>query len=602
MAAKKSGLLCHAPATPPTPSHVKGGLVFFLAGIALFTGCTAPYKQPAAFFPAGNGPVLYGLSPEAAAGRLVLSGSAALRYVFEPPLEVPPDCSLEAGYRITLPGGDAPAAGRNLAASYRLVLETDPSAPGAGAWELPLDAAFLGLSGGSAAFRYAVPAGSGPLGELRVSLLARDGDRGPDAPVTEASVTEVSVLELYSLRLVPRWFGFALEKDALAVTPFVFASPGDPRSTVIDPPAAFRLSVPASLSFRGAPGEAPIRAGENRFALTGGPPSASVFLPPAVLGGEPYPASLYAGEGGVLPGTAFLVERAGIPAAGDPIPLDPGLIPVYPPAAWRETRYEVFRWPAFPRILIFDTAGYAVQERLFKRLAFFVEKRDYRGRLVPDRELEGLHGWNAHDYRAEDLARFFEAARQEDFPLLDEERELLDILLRNGIVLRSPSGAIQSGAGAVLSISQESPEHLRRRFLVHEGFHGIFFMDEDFREFSRRRWENLDAVAKQVFRSYLDFQRYDLGDPYLVVNEFMAYCLQQPVSQAGPYFGENLPRRLHASSWRRAVLPPAEESPGGGLSWPALARVFIREAEAFSAYVSRRWGLAAGRVGSVTAE
>ncbi|MDR2743066.1 MAG: hypothetical protein LBB98_13060 [Treponema sp.] len=572
---------------------VTGCRALFWAGLVLAAGCTA-YKQPAAFFSAAGGPVLYGLSPDAAAGRVAFAGSAALKYVFEPPLDLPPDFSLEAGYRIVLPGGDTLAAGRNMAGAYRLVLETDPALPGAGSWELPLDAAFLGLSGGSA-FRYAIPVGTEPLKELRISLLAHNGDREkagkpePDAPI----------LELYSLHLVPRWFGYSLEKDVLAATPFVFVSPGDFCFPVIDPPDAFKPSAPVALSFRGALGKARIRAGENRFIFTPGPSFPDIVFPPATLGGGLYPA-VASGDAMGLPGTTFLTELTGVLVGGDPIPSDPGIILAYPQTAWREARYEFFRWPAFSRILIFDTAGYAVQDRLFKRIAFFVEKRDFRGRLVSDGELEGLHGWNAHDYRAEDLARFFEAARQEDFPLLDEERELLSILLHNGIVTCAPSGEIQTGEGVVLSISQESADHLRHRFMIHEGFHGIFFMDGEFREFSRRRWENLDAAAKRFFRSYLDFLRYDLEDPYLVVNEFMAYCLQQPVSLAGSYFGENLPLQLY-SSWRRSALPPAEES-GGERSWPALARVFAQEAEAFSAYVALRWGLAAGYISPVTVE
>ena len=576
--------------------RVKAFFTLFLSGIALSGGCTARsaagYKQPAAFFSDEGGAVLYGLSLEASVGRLVLNRPASLSYVFEPPLNIPPDFSLEAGYRLSPPG-------RAASSAYRLVLETDPALPGAEAWELPLDAAFLGLPDYAAAFRYAMPAGTAPLKGLRISLLARSGDgqgvkdSGQDSPV----------LELYSLCLVPRRFGFALERDVLAVTPFVFVLPGDPRSPVIDPPAAFRLSAPAVLSFRGAAGEARICAGKNRFVFLPGPSFSSLSLPPAVLGTGPYPAAVSIGSGGILPGTAFLVESAPRKpfALEDPIPLDPGLVLEYPREAWRQARYEVFQWPAFPRVLIVDTANYAVQERLFKRLAFFVEKRDFRGRMVSDGELAGLHGWNAHDYRDEDLARFFETARREEFPLTDEERELLDILLHNGVVVRASSGEIQSGEGAVLSISRESPGHLRHRFLVHEGFHGIFFMDGEFREFSRRRWENLDGDAKRVFRSYLDFQRYDLEDPYLVVNEFMAYCLQQPVSQAGSYFGENMPRQILTSPWRGSVLPPSEKSPAGE-RWPALARAFTREAEAFSAYVSRRWGFAAGRVSSVTAE
>jgi hypothetical protein len=223
---------------------------------------------------------------------------------------------------------------------------------------------------------------------------------------------------------------------------------------------------------------------------------------------------------------------------------------------------------------------------------------------MTDRELEGLHGWNAHDYRAEDLARFFETARRADFSLSPEEEELGEILLGAGILRRSggggtPEGEYQPGAGALISISRESQDYLRSLFMIHEGFHGLFFIDEDFRDFSRRRWENLDPGAKGFIRSYFDSQRYDLEDSYLMVNEFMAYCLQQPVSQAGNYFGETLAGRIDANPWRRRVLPPREESPGGP-SWPGLARTFTREAEAFSAYVDRRWGLAAGRIRQIS--
>jgi hypothetical protein len=569
-----------------------GAGVFLALGLAGFTGCYAgAYKQPAAFFSREGNSALYGRSEDAAAGRLSFAKPASLRYVFEPPLAVPPDFSLEAGYRLE--------AGSGFNLRYQVVLEMIPASSPAETttWELPLDAAFLGLSGFTSSFRYAMPAGASPLGELRISLIIRDEGAGS---------TGATGLQIHSLELVPRWFGYALEGDTLALTPFVFVLPESPRVPVIDPPAAFRLSVPGRISFRGAAGEIRVSAGERRFTFTPGPAAPDLVIPPAVLGTGWYPAKVSGDTDGPLPGTAFTAKGVSaspdIRSGLDPVPADPGLILVYPVDAWRDGRYEVFRWPAFPQVLIFDTANYRVQERLFKRLAFFVEKRDYRGRLVSDGELEDLHGWNAHDYRAEDLALFFEAARQEHFPLLKEERELFDILLHNRILIRAPAGEIQSGAGAVLSVSRESLDYLRRRFMAHEGFHGIFFVDEEFRQFSLDRWENLDTGAKRFLRSYLDFQRYDLADPYLLVNEFMAYCLQQPVSQAGRYFGENLPRQIDASPWRRSVLPPPEESSTGERSWPALARAFSREAEAFSAYVSRRWGLAAGRVSSVTME
>jgi hypothetical protein len=268
---------------------------------------------------------------------------------------------------------------------------------------------------------------------------------------------------------------------------------------------------------------------------------------------------------------------------------------------WRNARYEVFQWDIFPEILIFDTANYAVQDRLFKRLAFFVEKAGYRGRLAQDAEIADLHGWNAHDYRAADLAAFFEAARKSNFPLLLEEHELESILLTNGILRRNSAFEIVPGVGAIISLSRESDRvdrSLRPRFMAHEGFHGIYFIDEDFRNFSRQRWETFPTPAKRFLLSFFDFQAYDTKNFDLVVNEFMAHVLQQSISQAAWYFGEYQPNRMiTASPWRRSFLPEKEEvTQDGRRHWPEIAAAFTAEAEAFSRYVSQRWGFSAGRV------
>jgi hypothetical protein len=279
--------------------------------------------------------------------------------------------------------------------------------------------------------------------------------------------------------------------------------------------------------------------------------------------------------------------------------VDPGFILDYPQTAWRDRRYEVFRWEGFPRILIFDTADYAVQDRLFKRLAFFTEKIGFRGRLAPDEEIAELHGWNAHDYKAEDLARFFDLAEQSNFPLSAEERELERILLDTGIIRTTGTGParLSPGDGAVLSISRESAEYLRFRFMVHEGFHGIYFIDEDFQAFTASRWAGLAPVPKRFIISYFEYLNYDSSNTYLMMNEFMAYCLQQGVSQAPSYFGEYLAGQIADHAWRHTVLPQKDEASG---SWPEIAGAFRAEAAAFSAYVNRRWGLAAGRVRQVT--
>jgi hypothetical protein len=119
----------------------------------------------------------------------------------------------------------------------------------------------------------------------------------------------------------------------------------------------------------------------------------------------------------------------------------------------------------------------------------------------------------------------------------------------------------------------------------------------DFRDFSNSRWDNFPGAAKRFIRSYFEYQRYDVNDHYLQVNEFMAHILQQPASMAAKYFGETLAGRISEHEWRHTALPPKDEAAG---NWPELAEAFSAEAAAFSAYVKQRWGLAAGRTWMVT--
>ena len=284
----------------------------------------------------------------------------------------------------------------------------------------------------------------------------------------------------------------------------------------------------------------------------------------------------------------------------EPIKADPLYVLSCSQDSWRDRRYEVFRWNSFPEVLIFDTASYAVQDRLFKRLAFFVEKDGFRGRLAPDAEIAKLHGWNAHDYHPSDLAAFFEAARVSNFPLLPEEKELQSILFITDILRTNSAFQIVPGKGAIISISRESDKTdkgLRPRFMAHEAFHALYFTDGDFREFSRRRWEVFPAHAKKFLLSFFEFQAYDTKNKDLVINEFMAHVLQLPVSQASWYFGDFQPNRMITTSPRReASLPANEELRDGRRFWPDLASAFTEEAEIFSRYVNQRWGFAAGKV------
>jgi hypothetical protein len=576
------------PAKPPYPV-----LLILLVSHLGTSSCT--YKELVAFpfYGAEDRTPLYGLSKAAVSGVLSLSKPEVFEYVFEKTLSVPPQGALEVDYRIR------PVDGTNSGVPpYRIILTIE----GEAAWVLPYDASFLGMHTKPNRIRYAIPVNTG-LDKIRLQIASESGET-TDSPAPDE--VPAWIFELHALSLINRWYGFTQEADPpgnciLRASPFVLQ--GEPESRYpygfsINPPSQYPITGGLAVYAEGEASKIRVSGGNRRFDYTSEHEGArgSLFIPSGALPLVPYP--LRSNGNGQLQ-TFMLIPAQNPSFPQHPVIADPGIILNYPQQNWRNPRYEFFQWKDFPSILIFDTADYKIQDALFKRLAFFTEKAGFRGRLAADQEIAGLHGWNAHDYRAEDLAAFFEAARNTAFPLTQEERELESILQAAGIISRTETGAWTGGAGAVISLSRESPEYLRSQFMVHEGFHGLFFIDEDFRNFSRRRFEALDPTAKKFILSFFDYQHYDIQDSYLIINEFMAHVLQQPVSHAASYFGEHLAARIDASPWRRTVLPPMDEA---SHSWPDIARAFHTEAGAFSAYVNRRWGFVAGRVHRITVQ
>ena len=91
----------------------------------------------------------------------------------------------------------------------------------------------------------------------------------------------------------------------------------------------------------------------------------------------------------------------------DPITADLEQVLRTPIATWRSPQLEVFRWNLFPDVLVVDTRDFHLQDRMFTRLAYFVEKKGFRGALMTNLQLSGRHGWNAHDYGPDGLASFY---------------------------------------------------------------------------------------------------------------------------------------------------------------------------------------------------
>jgi len=228
-----------------------------------------------------------------------------------------------------------------------------------------------------------------------------------------------------------------------------------------------------------------------------------------------------------------------------------------PPSAWDNPSFGLYRWDRFPSIFIVDTADFQFQDRMFSRLAFFLEKRGFRGRLLGNSELEAMHGWNAHDYGPQGLASFFNAAQRAGFALNPEEMTLLSLLLDGGI-LTTNRDLFAPGTGGILSISRSSSPIERRFLLTHESFHGIFFASPEYRAFCFRLWDSLGPRDRAFFTRFLDELGYDGESRYLAVNEFQAYLMQQPVRLAPAYF-ERVVRRFggEGSGVSEASIPAA---------------------------------------------
>ncbi|MBQ0167076.1 MAG: hypothetical protein KBT02_08220 [Treponema sp.] len=283
------------------------------------------------------------------------------------------------------------------------------------------------------------------------------------------------------------------------------------------------------------------------------------------------------------------IEYAVIPDGNTaPIITDPGCIIDWPVKQWRGSDYEYFAWDTFPSILFFDTRDYNVQDDLFKRLAFFAEKEGWRGTLAPDSAIKDQHGYNAHDYKAETLAAFFDKAEKEKFPLNRLEKELCAILADNGLIIETRDGW-KAGEGAIISISQESARYLRSQLLSHETFHGLYFTTESFRTRVAEVRNTTEKNSLDFIYGYFASQPslgYDPSDEYLMQNEFMAYVMQLGVGSVPSYFAENLACRGSVMQAMPELSAYIRETNAAGI---------VEAAEKLDDFVFENWSMNAGR-------
>ena len=396
-----------------------------------------------------------------------------------------------------------------------------------------------------------------------------------------SAATGQEALDLAGAGTAPFIHGFAIKGDGLTVDGSVAvlaASPGAVSARISESTREQmnqgRWVISLALDPNSAGGRVSFSSGEGKTAVFDISPTAGLSRLVFARGCVEFLPRDVAFEGSLQ---SLSISQL---RADAPIPADPGSILTWDRASWRRPDIELFSWDRFPSVLIIDAASYQVQDDLFNRLAFFVEKAGHAGTVESPAALRGIRGYNAHDYKADDLARFFSIAAKQGTGLTPGEEELAGLLLQNGI-LRKTNEGVAAGDGSVISIARSSTPVLRNLLLTHECFHGAFFTLPGFRDAVQNQWTSLSAVEKQIWLSFLASRGYNTKDSYLVVNEFQSYLLQQERKavigfqaltlsrmRAGPSRGAALAERLlaeHPDSFLKSfdVLDQALQSEGG---------------------------------------
>lgn len=195
----------------------------------------------------------------------------------------------------------------------------------------------------------------------------------------------------------------------------------------------------------------------------------------------------------------------------------------------------IFRFADEPRILVLEFASLREQGRMFNRLAAFVEKAGLpHNRLLSEREIDTAirrRGvtvatfYYGHDYAADAVARFFEAADREHVALNQRERMLRALLRQQDWLAPGITASVISlpAAGADITAAAHAA------ILRHELAHGAFFSDAAYAAYVRDFWQRVLTVdERSAFRRFLGRKDYDVGLEGLMYNEMQAYLMFTP--------------------------------------------------------------------------
>lgn len=201
-------------------------------------------------------------------------------------------------------------------------------------------------------------------------------------------------------------------------------------------------------------------------------------------------------------------------------------------AARRDPTTTLFRLAEDPLVLVVDFADFHTQALMLNRVAALIEKADMpRDRVVGEAELDAHiratgedpdHYYIGHDYRAADLARFFQRAAAQGMPLNPQEQWLRDLLDRAGWLREGAVGALIS----IPAVNEEVDAATRITVLRHELSHAVYFTDPAYVALTHHMWvDMLTAPERDAVRQFLGHDGYDTADEDLMANEGQAYLI-----------------------------------------------------------------------------
>ncbi|BCR19483.1 hypothetical protein BmHoA_00547 [Borrelia miyamotoi] len=224
-----------------------------------------------------------------------------------------------------------------------------------------------------------------------------------------------------------------------------------------------------------------------------------------------------------------------------PINSDLKFILNYKKENYRRDAFELFNLISEPNIYVLKFKNLKYQSLMLKRIAFFIEKKEFRGVLLSNNELKNKIGWRGHDYRLQDIITFFNKAQKLNIKLNKEEIILKNLIIinklayieNNTIKIKDKSKNIAFAAYSedetILSMDQIT-------IFMHEILHMYYFIDKNFNKAISNFWsKNVIQKDKQAWIQFLDSKDYDTNYQYLIINEFYAYITQLPKEETATY-------------------------------------------------------------------